>query len=55
MRTGTADVLGVSLRQRLTPADLLGRMNATFRFLLTGSMAAAAAATFRPRTCEGGP
>ncbi|MFF3604068.1 MFS transporter [Streptomyces sp. NPDC002463] len=43
VRTGTANVLGVSLRQRLTPADLLGRMNATFRFLLTGSMAVAAA------------
>ncbi|CAM5680786.1 MFS transporter [Streptomyces tanashiensis] len=43
VRTGTANVLGVSLRQRLTPNDLLGRMNATFRFLLTGSMAVAAA------------
>ncbi|SEE03147.1 MFS transporter [Streptomyces sp. TLI_105] len=43
MRTGAANVLGVSLRQRLTPGDLLGRMNATFRFLLTGSMAVAAA------------
>ncbi|WP_078954079.1 MFS transporter [Streptomyces globisporus] len=43
MRTGAANVLGVSLRQRLTPGDLLGRMNATFRFLLTGSMAVGAA------------
>ncbi|MFF8377893.1 MFS transporter [Streptomyces sp. NPDC015661] len=43
VRTGTANVLGVSLRQRLTPAGLLGRMNATFRFLLTGAMALAAA------------
>ncbi|ROQ26681.1 MFS transporter [Streptomyces sp. PanSC19] len=43
MRTGAANVLGVSLRQRLTPGDLLGRMNATFRFLLTGSMAVAGA------------
>ncbi|WP_369142247.1 MFS transporter [Streptomyces sp. R44] len=43
VRTGTANVLGVSLRQRLTPSALLGRMNATFRFLLTGTMALAAA------------
>ncbi|MCX5198462.1 MFS transporter [Streptomyces sp. NBC_00249] len=39
VRTGTSNVLGVSLRQRLTPGTLLGRMNATFRFLLTGAMA----------------
>ncbi|MFI1658946.1 MFS transporter [Streptomyces sp. NPDC020472] len=43
VRTGAANVLGVSLRQRLTRDDLLGRMNATFRFLLTGSMALGAA------------
>lgn len=39
----TDDVLGVSLRQRMTPDDLLGRMNATFRFLLTGALAVGAA------------
>ncbi|MBC9713406.1 MFS transporter [Streptomyces sp. TRM66268-LWL] len=38
-KTGVANVLGVSLRQRLTPGPLLGRMNATFRFMFTGSMA----------------
>lgn len=32
-------VLGLSLRQGLTPDALLGRMNATFRFLLMGSVA----------------
>ncbi|WP_415953603.1 hypothetical protein [Streptomyces sp. KLOTTS4A1] len=44
-KTGLGNVLGVSLRQRLTPARLLGRMNATFRFMFTGSMALAAAAS----------
>ncbi|MFD6888163.1 MFS transporter [Streptomyces sp. NPDC059957] len=43
VRTGTGNVLGVSLRQRLTPDTLLGRMNATFRFVLTGAMALGAA------------
>jgi predicted MFS family arabinose efflux permease len=38
-KMGIDNVLGVSLRQRLTPAPLLGRMNATFRFMLTGAMA----------------
>ncbi len=38
-KTGMDNVLGVSLRQRLTPHPLLGRMNATFRFLLTGAFA----------------
>ncbi|TDC28030.1 MFS transporter [Streptomyces sp. 8K308] len=38
-KTGVDNVLGVSLRQRLTPDPLLGRMNATFRFLLTGALA----------------
>ncbi|MFC0597671.1 MFS transporter [Streptomyces palmae] len=42
-KTGMDNVLGVSLRQRLTPDPLLGRMNATFRFLLTGSLAIASA------------
>ncbi|MFH8369910.1 MFS transporter [Streptomyces sp. NPDC018031] len=43
-KTGMDNVLGVSLRQRMTPDALLGRMNATFRFLLTGAMAVGAAA-----------
>ncbi|MEV7782991.1 MFS transporter [Kitasatospora sp. NPDC088351] len=42
-KTGMDNVLGVSLRQRMTPDALLGRMNATFRFLLTGAMAVGAA------------
>lgn len=42
-RTGLNNVLGVSLRQRLTPAAMLGRMNATFRFLLMGALAIGAA------------
>ncbi|MEU8185266.1 MFS transporter [Micromonospora sp. NPDC049047] len=37
-RTGVANVIGVSLRQGATPDALLGRMNATFRFLLTGAL-----------------
>ncbi|MET7709457.1 MFS transporter [Micromonospora sp. NPDC005413] len=37
-RTGVANVIGISLRQGATPDALLGRMNATFRFLLTGSL-----------------
>ncbi|MET7621511.1 MFS transporter [Streptomyces sp. NPDC005408] len=36
---GLKNVLGVSLRQHLTPDPLLGRMNATFRFMLTGAVA----------------
>lgn len=43
-KIGMDNVLGVSLRQRMTPDALLGRMNATFRFLLTGAMAIGAAA-----------
>jgi predicted MFS family arabinose efflux permease len=39
VKTGMDNVLGVSLRQRLTSYALLGRMNATFRFLLTGAFA----------------
>ncbi|MFF7591352.1 MFS transporter [Kitasatospora purpeofusca] len=42
-KTGMDNVLGVSLRQRMTPDALLGRMNATFRFLLTGALAIGAA------------
>ncbi|MET9652032.1 MFS transporter [Streptomyces sp. NPDC006460] len=44
-KTGMDNVLGVSLRQRMTPDPLLGRMNATFRFLLTGALAIGAAAS----------
>ncbi|MBV1940226.1 MFS transporter [Streptomyces sp. BV286] len=42
-KTGMDNVLGVSLRQRMTPDALLGRMNATFRFVLTGALAVGAA------------
>ncbi|MDT0344558.1 MFS transporter [Streptomyces litchfieldiae] len=42
-KTGIDNVLGVTLRQHLTPAPLLGRMNATFRFVLTGALAIGAA------------
>ncbi|MFD1939707.1 MFS transporter [Nonomuraea mangrovi] len=42
-KTGMDNVLGVSLRQRMTPDDLLGRMNATFRFVLTGALAVGSA------------
>ncbi|MER5748804.1 MFS transporter [Streptomyces sp. NPDC002088] len=42
-KTGMDNVLGVSLRQRMTADDLLGRMNATFRFVLTGALAVGAA------------
>lgn len=41
-RTGIGNVIGVSLRQQVTPDALLGRMNATFRFLLTGAVAVGA-------------
>lgn len=43
LKLGMDNVLGVSLRQRMTPDPLLGRMNATFRFLLTGALAVGAA------------
>ncbi|MGO4431131.1 MFS transporter, partial [Streptomyces sp. MCAF7] len=43
-KIGLDNVLGVSLRQRLTPDPLLGRMNATFRFMLTGAVAIGSAA-----------
>lgn len=42
-KVGMDNVLGVTLRQQLTPDSLLGRMNATFRFLLTGALAIGAA------------
>lgn len=42
-RTGIGNVIGVSLRQAATPDALLGRMNATFRFLLTGALTVGAA------------
>ncbi|QIP85962.1 MFS transporter [Streptomyces sp. Tu 2975] len=42
-KIGVDNVLGVSLRQRLTPDPLLGRMNATFRFMLTGAIAVGSA------------
>ncbi|MEV7025926.1 MFS transporter [Kitasatospora sp. NPDC093558] len=43
LKIGMDNVLGVSLRQRMTPDPLLGRMNATFRFLLTGALAVGSA------------
>ncbi|MFI6977485.1 MFS transporter [Embleya sp. NPDC050154] len=43
-KMGMDNVLGVSLRQRLTPDAMLGRMNATFRCLLTGASAIGAVA-----------
>ncbi|MFF2081779.1 MFS transporter [Kitasatospora sp. NPDC058162] len=42
-KIGMDNVLGVSLRQRMTPDPLLGRMNATFRFLLSGALAVGSA------------
>lgn len=45
MKIGSDNVLGVSLRQHLTPDPLLGRMNATFRFTLTGALALGSAAS----------
>lgn len=38
VQVGVNNVLQVSLRQRATPDGLLGRMNATMRFLLFGSL-----------------
>lgn len=40
---GVDNVLMVSFRQRVTPDALLGRMNATMRFLFTGALAIGAA------------
>ncbi|MEW1635373.1 MFS transporter [Streptomyces sp. NPDC093801] len=42
-KTGLDNVLRVSFRQRATPPELLGRMNATFRFLLASALAVGAA------------
>ncbi|WP_329192283.1 MULTISPECIES: MFS transporter [unclassified Streptomyces] len=42
-KVGVDNVLKVSLRQSLTPDRLLGRMNATLRMVLTGSLAVGAA------------
>ncbi|GIH66724.1 MFS transporter [Microbispora siamensis] len=38
-KAGVDNVLKVSFRQRITPDHLLGRMNATFRFLMFGALA----------------
>ncbi|WP_327324805.1 MFS transporter [Streptomyces sp. NBC_01210] len=43
IRMGVDNVLMVSFRQRVTPDALLGRMNATMRFLFTGALAIGAA------------
>ncbi|WP_141578898.1 MFS transporter [Actinomadura sp. WMMA1423] len=37
-KIGVDNVIKVSFRQRVTPEALLGRMNATFRFLLMGAL-----------------
>ncbi|MFI1368846.1 MFS transporter [Streptomyces griseochromogenes] len=42
VQTGMANVLAVSARQTVTPAAMLGRMNATLRFLLTGALSVGA-------------
>jgi Na+/melibiose symporter-like transporter len=42
-RIGMNNVILVSLRQRVTPDQLLSRMNATMRFLMTGVLAVGAA------------
>lgn len=42
-KMGMDNVLGVTLRQHMTPDSLRGRMNATFSFLLTGALALGAA------------
>jgi predicted MFS family arabinose efflux permease len=38
-QVGINNVLQVSFRQRVTPDPMLGRMNATMRFLFTGALA----------------
>lgn len=38
-RVGVDNVLGVSLRQTAAPEEMVGRVNATFRFLLFGALA----------------
>jgi hypothetical protein len=42
-KLGLDNVLGVSLRQRLTGTAMQGRMNATFRVFLTGALSIGAA------------
>lgn len=42
-QVGVNNVINVSFRQAVTPDRLLGRVNATFRFLLTGALAIGAA------------
>jgi MFS family permease len=42
-KVGSDNVLNVSFRQQITPDELLGRVTATFRFLLTGALAVGAA------------
>ena len=42
-KVGSDNVLSVSFRQQITPDALLGRVMATFRFLLTGAVALAGA------------
>ncbi|MFJ2742618.1 MFS transporter [Streptomyces sp. NPDC087440] len=42
VRVGVDNVLMVSFRQRVTPVALMGRMNATIRFLFTGALAVGA-------------
>ncbi|KAB8158847.1 MFS transporter [Streptomyces sp. 3MP-14] len=44
-KTGVDNVLLVSFRQRVTPDRLLGRMNASFRTVLTGALAVGSALT----------
>ncbi|SNT56605.1 Predicted arabinose efflux permease, MFS family [Actinomadura meyerae] len=39
MKAGIDNVVQVSFRQRATPDAMLGRMNATMRFLMTGALA----------------
>ncbi|WP_189251722.1 MFS transporter [Lentzea flava] len=43
VKVGIDNVIKVSFRQAATPPHLLGRMNATFRFLLTGALSVGAA------------
>lgn len=43
IKIGVDNVILVSFRQRVTPDHLLGRQNATMRFLLTGALAVGAA------------
>jgi hypothetical protein len=42
-RIGVNNVVLISFRQRVTPHRLLGRMNATMRFLMTGVLSIGAA------------